>query len=384
MRLLSKLSFGLFVFVLLAACNSGPAAPTLIPVQPAAGQEAVAGVSESAAVPLTGKWRAKKVDAFKEEMAGAEYDDSTWTEVVVPAAWSSQGFGDFEGQPVIIAYRTRVDVPAGWKGKAVGISAWFNPFNGRMFVNGTAVDPVRKPFAAYADVSQLLQYGKTNTITVTTMYEGYSEFSQGGSPRLGLIDQIAVTAIKREDTKVGDFDATFIYPVQAGSYPAIVFNATGSHGMAEREAWYDLGDELARQGIVSLALALPQQKVESVQAAVDFLRQSGMVDVQKIYLFGVDQAAPVMLDAAVKDPQIAGLVALSPPQLKGMDKFGDRKLLLLVSEKDQSGRLLTWAQESAAAVPGSQLIPLPGDGHGTFVFSTLWSDVRQALLEFIH
>ena len=143
---------------------------------------------------------------------------------------------------------------------------------------------------------------------------------------------------------------------------------------------FELGEELARQGIVSLALALPQQKVESVQAAVDFLRQSGMVDVQKIYLFGVDQAAPVMLDAAVKDPQIAGLVALSPPQLKGMDKFGDRKLLLLVSEKDQSGRLLTWAQESAAAVPGSQLIPLPGDGHGTFVFSTLWSDVRQALL----
>jgi dienelactone hydrolase len=132
-----------------------------------------------------------------------------------------------------------------------------------------------------------------------------------------------------------------------------------------------------------LALALPQQKTESIQAAVEFLRQSGMVDVQKVYLFGVDQAAPVMLEAAVNDAQIAGLVALSPPSLKSADQLGSRKLLILVSEKDQSGRLLTWAQESAAAVPGSQVIALPGDGHGTFVFSAVWSKVRAALLEFI-
>jgi predicted esterase len=355
----------------------------LVPIQPSAGQEAIAGVSESAAIVLAGKWRAQKVDAFKEEIAAPEFDDSSWTEVDAPGSWSSQGFGDFEGQPVIVAYRTKVDVPSSWKGKTVGISAWFNPFNGRVFVNGTAVDPARKPFAAYADVSNLLQYGKTNTITVTTLYEGYAEFGQGGSPRLGLIDQIAVTAVKREEIKVADFDATFIHPVQDGAYPAVVFNATGSHGMAEREAWYDLGEELARQGIVSLALALPQQKAESIQAAVDYLRQSGMVDSQKIYLFGVDQAAPIMLDAAIADPQVSGLIVLSPPQLKYADKLGTRKLLVIVSDKDQNGRLLTWAKESAAAVADSQLVTLPGDGHGTFVFSTLWSKVRTALVEFI-
>ena len=108
-----------------------------------------------------------------------------------------------------------------------------------------------------------------------------------------------------------------------------------------------------------------------------------MVDGQKIYLFGVDQAAPVMLEAAVNDPQIAGLIALSPPQLKSADQLGARKLLILVSEKDQSGRQLTWANESAAAVPGSQVISLPGDGHGTFVFTTVWSRVRSAILEFV-
>jgi predicted esterase len=383
MRLLSKLSLGFLILTLLAACSSGPAAPTLIPVQPSAGQEAIVGVSESAAIVMAGKWRAQKIDAFKDEIASPEFDDSSWTEFDAPGTWSSQGFGDLEGQPVIVAYRTKVDVPSSWKGKKVGISAWFNPFNGRVFVNGTAVDPTRKPFAAYADVSDLLQYGKSNTITVTTLYEGYAEFGQGGSPRLGLVDQIAVSAVQREEIKVADFDATFIHPVQAGSYPAVVFNATGSHGMAEREAWYDLGEELARQGIVSLALALPQQKAESIQAAIDYLRQSGMVDSQKIYLFGVDQAAPVMLDAAIANPQIAGLIALSPPQLKNADKLGNRNLLVMVSEKDQSGRLLVWAKESAAAVAGAQVVTLPGDGHGTFVFSTLWSSVRTALLDFI-
>jgi uncharacterized lipoprotein YajG len=76
MRLLSRLIPGLFILALLAACNSGPAAPTLVPVQPAAGQDAIAGVSESAAISLVGKWRAQQVAVFKDERA-PEFDDSS-------------------------------------------------------------------------------------------------------------------------------------------------------------------------------------------------------------------------------------------------------------------------------------------------------------------
>ena len=158
--------------VLIVSCASGPIAPTLVPVQTSSGQELLPGVSESAAISLAGKWRAQKVDAFNDEFVAPHFDDSTWIEVNAPAPWGEQGFGDLEGTPSMVVYRTKVDVPRSWKGKAVGISAWFNPFNGRVFVNGTAVEPVRKPFAAYADVSTLLKYGESNTIAVTTMYEG--------------------------------------------------------------------------------------------------------------------------------------------------------------------------------------------------------------------
>src|SRR6266540_1277261 len=164
---------------LLTSCATGAPAPTFVPVQAAAGQELIPGVSKSAAISLSGKWHAQKV-----------------------SAWSEQGFGELEGTPGMVVYRTEVDIPRAWKDKAVGISAWFNPFNGRVFVNGTAEEPVRKPFEAYADVSELLKYGESNTIAVTTMYEGYSEFTESGGPRIGLIDQIAVTAIQHEETEI--------------------------------------------------------------------------------------------------------------------------------------------------------------------------------------
>lgn len=368
---------------LLTACAAGVPAPTLVPVEAAEGQELVPGVSESAAISLAGKWRAQQVSAFSDELVAPDLDDSTWTEVTAPAFWSEQGFGDAEGMPTMVVYRTKVDVPRAWEGKAVGISAWFNPFNGRVFVNGTPVEPVRKPFAAYADVSELLEYGRSNTIAVTTMYEGYSEFAEGGQPRIGLIDQIAATAIQREEIEVAGNKATFIHPKQKGSYPVMVFNFTGSHFRAEREPWYDMGDDLARAGIASLALALDDQKVESVQAAVDYLHQSGLANPQKIFLLGGGQGAPTMLDAALQDPTIAGLVLISAPPVKNLDQLDSRPVLFIASQGEQHGLILEQAQQSAEGVTNAEVVTLPGEGSGTFVFTTVWSQVRQALIDFV-
>jgi hypothetical protein len=368
---------------LLTSCAPGAPAPTLLPVEAAAGEELLPGVSESAAISLAGRWRAQNVEAFSDQFVAPDFDDSTWSEVTAPASWVEQGFGDLEGIPSMVVYRTKVDVPRAWKGKAVGISAWFNPFNGRVFVNGTPVEPVRKPFAAYADVSKLLKYGERNTIAVTAMYEGYSEFTQGGAPRLGLIDQIAVTSVVHEEIEIAANKATFIHAKQTDAYPVIVFNSTGSHFMAEREPWFDMGEDLARAGIASLALALEDQQVESVQAAVEYLRQREFVDPQRIFLLGGGQGAPTMLDAARKDPVIAGLIALSAPPLKDLGQLGSRPVLLIASQQEKHGLILEQAQQSAAGVSNAKVVVLPGEGGGTFVFTTVWSQIHRVLMDFV-
>jgi hypothetical protein len=373
---------GLLV-TLLESCSPGAPAPTLIPVQATSGQELLPGVSESAAISLAGKWRAQKVDAFSDQLAAPDFDDSTWKEVTAPDSWSNQGFGDLEGTPSMVVYRIKVDAPRAWKGRAVGLSAWFTPFNGRVFVNGTPVEPVRKPFAPYADVSKLLKYDESNTIAVTTLYEGYSEFTQGGVPRIGLIDQIVVTEIQHEEIEIAGNKATFIHPKQAGVYPVVVFNFTGSHFMAERESWYDMGDDLARGGIASLTLALVNQKTESVQAALDYLLQSGLVDPQKIFLLGGGQGAPTMLDTALQDRTIAGLILISAPPVKNLDGLGPRPVLLVASQAEQHGLILEQAQQSAAGVGNAKVVVLPGEGGGTFIFTTVWSQIRQVLMDFV-
>ena len=373
---------GLLV-ALLVACAPNVPASTLVPAQAGSGQELLPAVSESAAISLAGKWRAQKVAAFSDELVAPDFDDSTWAEVTAPAPWSEQGFSELEGTPDMVVYRRKVDVQRAWKGKAVGISAWFNPFNGRVFVNGTAAEPVRKPFEAYADVSELLKYGESNTIAVTTMYEGYSEFTESGGPRIGLIDQMAVMAIQREETEIAGNKATFIHPKREGQYPVVVFNFTGSHFMAEREAWYDMGDDLARAGIASLALALGNQRVEDIQVALDYLRKSGLVDEQKIFLLGGGQGAPTMLDAALQDPAIAGLILISAPPLKNLNPLDARPVLFIASQGEQHGLILEQAQESAKGVTNTKVVALPGEGSGTFIFSSVWSQARKALIDFV-
>ena len=384
MKSFSRLAiFACLSATLIVSCASGPAAPTLVPARAASGQELIPGVSESAAIYLAGKWRAQKMDAFDDQLVAPDFDDSAWTEVNAPDSWSNQNFGDLEGTPAMVVYRTPINVPRAWKGKTVGISAWFNPFNGRVFVNGTPVEPARKPFAAYADVSKLLKYGESNTITVTTMYEGYSEFTQAGQPRLGLIDEIPVTAVVHEEIEVAGNQATFIHPKQAQAYPVIVFNSTGSHFMAEREPWFDMGDDLARGGIASLAVALNDQKVENVQAAVEYLRQSEFVDPARMFLLGGGQGAPTMLDAGLKDPAIAGLIFLSAPPLKDLGQLVPRPVLLIAGQAEQHGLILEQAKQSAAGVNNAKVVVLPGESGGTFAFTTTWSQVRRVLMDFV-
>lgn len=374
---------------------TAPPATPLPPTQPPAtaipllpGQELIKDVSLTNSIDLTGKWRFSQVKGFSDSLTLPGFDDSQWAQVDAPAAWDAQGMADQVGKGVIVVYRRQVDVPAAWKGQPAGIHAWFNPFASRVFVNGQQVDPARTPFAAYADVSDLLKYGEKNTLVVVTQYDGWLEFDEAGPARIGLLEDRPVTKVVQEeltlDTPDGKADATLIYPAEKKNLPGLLLVATGSHGMGEKINWYDLAADLARQGYVSLAVALPQQKPENVLAALKFFRSQPMLNPVQILLFGVDQSVEPALQAALQDGSLNSLILLSPPQvIDDAAKLTKLPLLILASQGDRNGLILDQVKETAKKAAKAQVVALPGDGHGTFIITNTWNALRQAVINWL-
>jgi dienelactone hydrolase len=292
------------------------------------------------------------------------------------------------GQAKVVVYRRQVDVPADWQGKPIGISAWFNPHDSSVFVNGQRVEPARKPFAPYADVSELLNYGQANTVAVTTLYDGVFEMAEAGPARLGPIETRPVTRVLQEEVTIpaeaGEADATLVQPAAGQGLPALVLIATGSHGMGEKAEWLELTADLARQRYVSLAVALKIQEPEGALAAVDYLRSLPAVDPARIVLVGADRGGETVILAAVQDAQIAGVVVISGPQVEEVARLGNRPALFLAAEGDQRGRILDQAKAMANLAQGpSQVVALPGNGHGTYVLTNAWNATRQALVAWL-
>jgi dienelactone hydrolase len=376
--------------VLLAGNCAAPAAPSATPTHlvPAEGQESITDVSLVNAVGLTGVWRFRPVEAFNEKMAGLDYDDSDWAEIQAPAPWSEQGLEEQVGHPQVVIYRRQIDVPADWEGKPIGISAWFNPRDSLVYVNGQRVEPARKPFASYADVSELLRFDQANTIAVTTLYDGIFEMAEVGPARLGIIEQRPVTQVLQEQvsipTEAGESDAALVRPAAGEGLPALLFVSTGSHGMGEKTEWLELAADLARQGYVSLPVALKVQKPDGALAAVDHLRSLPAVDPARIVLVGADRGGETVILAAVQDAQIAGVVVISGPQVDEVTQLGQRPILFIAATGDHRGRVLEQAQAMADLAQGPhQVVALPGDGHGTYVLANAWNATRQALISWL-
>lgn len=391
------------LLVLAAGCSQPPGPPTQLLPPPAPtptlepsptsapllpGQEAIWDVSLENAINLNGKWRYAQVKAFKEDMTKPEFDDSQWAEIYAPAPWDDQGMADQVGKGTVVVYRRLVDAPDEWKGQPIGIHAWFNPFASQVFVNGERVEPTRKPFAAYADISGLLRYGEKNTIAVIVQYDGFLDFAESGPARIGPLVERPVTQVVHEevviDSPEGQAAGTIIRPGEKKNLPGLVLVATGSHGMAEKTAWYDLADDLARQGFISLAVALPQQKPGGVMAAIKFLRKQPAVNPDQILLFGVDQSSEAVIQAVEQDANIAGVILLSPPQvIDEIAALNNCPLLLMGSQGDRNGLILEQIEEMAEKVGSAQVVSLPGDGHGMFIITNTWNALRQALLNWL-
>lgn len=379
------------ILAALLAGGCGPAAaptPTPTPLAVAEGQEVITDVSLTEAIELTGLWRFRQVEAFSEEMARPDYDDSDWDQVRAPAPWSEQGLEDLVGQSKVVVYRRQVEVPADWEGRPIGISAWFNPHDSSVFVNGERVEPVRKPFAPYADVSGLLKYGQANTIAVTTLYDGLFEIAEAGPARLGPIEPRPVTQVLQEEVTIpaekGEADATLVRPATGQGLPVLVFIATGSHGMGVKTDWLELASDLARQGYISLAVALKIQEPEGALTAVHYLRSLPMVDPTRIVLVGADQGGETVILAAAQDLQISGVAVISGSPVDEVAQLGQRPILFLAAEGDRHGLVLEQAQEMARLAQGPcQVVALPGNGHGVYVLPNAWNATRQALLAWL-
>lgn len=349
-------------------------------------QAQIADVVEEGSLPLAGSWRFAKVPSFTPDIAAPGYDDSSWVTVDAPARWTDQGLGADVGTGAVVVYRRTIDAPADWAGQPIGISAWFNPYATQVFVNGERVEPLRTPFAPYGDVSTLIKPGAPNTITVVTQYDGLLDYRDAGAARIGPIGTRPVTQVVHDEgsfaTAKGDAPYVLIHPTTTTRLPALLLVASGSHGMAELDTWFDTADDLARRGFVSMAAALPTQTADAVEAAVAALRQSPLVDPQAIYLFGVEDAAKGALDFAASDAgaDVRGVILLSPPMLQKLPNLGDRPLLLMAAEKYRGGLVLNQLRKLAAPLGApAQVIALPGDGNGTFLLTNIWNAVRDAV-----
>jgi hypothetical protein len=367
-----------------------PAAiPTNTPVLLQPGQETIQDVILDDAVNLSGKWRMSKVEIFKADMTQPEFDDSQWAEADMPASWDKQGMADLVGSGTIVLYRRKIQAPENWQGKPVGIAAWFNPYGSQVYVNGQRIDSLRKGFGPYAEISSIVQFGKENTIAVSTQYDGYLEFAESGPARIGLIGERAVTKVVHEEVSItiptGKADSVLVRPAEKKGLPALLLLATGSHGMAEVTSWLDIADDLARQGYASLAVGLPQLKPEGVTASLKYLRGLDFVDPKKIIVYAVDQFSEPAVQAVIADSEVAGLIILSSPQIiDEISQLSGRPVLLLASQGDRQGMILEQTQTMAKAVGQSaQVVTLPGEGHGTFIFTNTWNALRSATLEWI-
>lgn len=365
-----------------AAPSSGEA-----PTAPDLATEPIEDVVEEGAVSLEGEWRFSVVPQFTPDMAAPEFDDSAWATLQAPRRWNEQGLGDLTASGAVVVYRRTVDLPAEWQSAPIGVSAWFNPYATQVFVNGQKVEPLRLPFAPYADISALALPGAPNTLAVVVQYDGALDYAGSAPARIGPLGARAVTRLEEAEGSFaapqGDATYTLVYPAAGSPLPAVLLVATGSHGLAEQTAWLDTARDLARSGYVAMAVALPAQTVEGIAAAAETLAAQPQVNPDQLFLWGVDEAATDMLAAAASLP-VRGAIALAPPMWTRLPPAGETPLLLMATENYRGGLILNQLRMLAEPLAEqAQVVALPGDGHGTFVLTNAWNDVRSAVLPWL-
>ncbi len=360
------------------------AAPTLPVV--AGGQEAVTAVASEGAIDLSGEWRYQVVSAVEDSLFDPATDDSAWPTTVAPGRWADQGIG---GEDVIaVVYRRTVEVPAEWQGNPIGISAWFYPGGSVVHVNGEVVEPQGSLFALFADVGDLLHYGQSNVIAVSTTGDGIRELAEVGPPLLGPVGQRILTKVVRQDVTIPAPDmplsANLFSPEGGEGLPAVVFAATGHADYSLKDDWQVLNEDMARQGIVSLAVAFNKFTAPEFDAVFQYLSALDSVDPERMALVGAMKATQPTVQAAIASENVRAVILVSSAKIPEIAQLGDRPVLFICSEKETGAPTCSFARKMADQITGPhQILTLPGKSTGVNVLDTDWNQVRAAMLDWL-
>ena len=349
-------------------------------------KDLVTAVARDTAIDLHGEWRYKVVPQVQDSLFAPDLDDSSWAVASAPGRWTDQGIPHDE--LTVVVYRKTVRVPAEWKGRAIGISAWFYPGISNVRVNGQPVDPEGPLPAMYAEVSALLRYGEDNTIAVATTGDGVRELAETDPPLLGPLGQKSLTRVVRKDVVIPapgrPMAANLFFPDGGAALPIIIFAATGHVDYPLKDDWQSLNEDLARLGYASLAVAFNRFLPAEYEVVLQYLKGLPEVDSSRIALVGAMRATPFAVHAALGSPQVRALVLVSSAKVPEIDQLKDRPVLFLCSRQERFAPTAAIAGRMAEQLTGPhQVVVLPGISSGVNVLDTDWNQTREAMLEWL-
>ncbi len=185
-----------------------------------------------------------------------------------------------------------------------------------------------------------------------------------------------------------------------GALDGRLFAASGSRLVillheydGDQRDWFPVAHDLARDGIASALTfdfsgygasdgrrSTGEGLVTDAEAAVSFARGLGY---RSIILCGAGMGATTALIVASGDPDIAGVVAISPAaRFGGLDavqaiRDHEPAMLLVAADGDVSARDSIRQLDAVADLPPQDVRILPGDAHGAAMFA---SDNAAALM----
>lgn len=349
----------------------------------AGAQEVVKAVTSDEAISLVGQWRCQAVSQVDETLLSEKTDDSQWASVEAPGRWEVQKANP-QGLPAVI-YRRTVAVPAEWKGRQVGISAWFCGADSLVYVNGQEVDPAGPPNALYADVSSILRFEEENLIAVSTTGDGIRELAEAGPPLLGPIGQKTLTKVTRTTVSIPaqprPLPANLFVPEGKTGLGLVIFASTGHADYSIKDDWRQLNDDLARRGYASLAVQFSRFTPEEFAAVLSYASSLGAVDQSRIALVGTMKAGRPAAMAAIASPGVRGLVLVSSAKVPEIAQMGDRPVLFVCGDRESSVPALAAARQMSEGLTGPHAIAaLTSTASGVALLDTSWNGLREALL----
>lgn len=220
-------------------------------------------------IDLSGPWKLFLDRQAKEAPAGVfdpGFDDSSWSQALVPGDWDYQGFPRTLGKGW---YRRVVTIPASWQGKPLSLQLPPVDDADRTFFNGKKIGGMPKnDFQVprlYSVPAELVNWGGPNTIVV----EVENQYQNGGFTSAAPANLLSFGPFTARPRPPGE---TTLFPLEATSNLAQKLSKSWVHG------WRDEGTADTRPGL-GIA-AGPKPGTEALEFDLKFPNCAEFVDYQ--------------------------------------------------------------------------------------------------------